>query len=192
MNILKINKNENLFLDNDKIYCILYGRAVIRSVFSNGKMAMNEFILVKGDIVGNFFKLYDVYKNMTDDIAIEIEALEETKLIEESMTELKNNLKMDSFQIVKLLMEQMLKKQLINIYHHAYDKHRYLLFILLLHTQDDGTVEKSILNYRFFNLSRSQFFSTFNVLKNKKIITKIDQTVKVNRKKAEKYLNLCF
>ena len=104
--------------------------------------------------------------------------------------ELIENLQNDKFGILKNLVEQILKKQLINILHHKYDKKGYILATLLLHSSENGEIQNELLNHDRFNLSRSQFFLTMGELKKDYIVIKYKKGVKINREEAEKYLEL--
>ena len=163
---------------------------MVRYIFSNGKVVNNEIYLEKGDMVGNFFKILKIYENIARDIAIEIEALEDTELNISNSQELIENLQNDKFGILKNLVEQILKKQLINILHHKYDKKGYILATLLLHSSENGEIQNELLNHDRFNLSRSQFFLTMGELKKDYIVIKYKKGVKINREEAEKYLEL--
>ena len=187
---IKLEKDEYKVLEDDKIYYIYKGKILVRYIFSNGKVVNNEFYLEKGDMVGNFFKILKIYENIARDIAIEIEALEDTELNISNSQELIENLQNDKFGILKNLVEQILKKQLINILHHKYDKKGYILATLLLHSSENGEIQNELLNHDRFNLSRSQFFLTMGELKKDYIVIKYKKGVKINREEAEKYLEL--
>lgn len=187
---IKLEKDEYKVLEDDKIYYIYKGKILVRYIFSNGKVVNNEIYLEKGDMVGNFFKILKIYENIARDIAIEIEALEDTELNISNSQELIENLQNDKFGILKNLVEQILKKQLINILHHKYDKKGYILATLLLHSSENGEIQNELLNHDRFNLSRSQFFLTMGELKKDYIVIKYKKGVKINREEAEKYLEL--
>ena len=187
---IKLEKDEYKVLEYDKIYYIYKGKILVRYIFSNGKVVNNEIYLEKGDMVGNFFKILKIYENIARDIAIEIEALEDTELNISNSQELIENLQNDKFGILKNLVEQILKKQLINILHHKYDKKGYILATLLLHSSENGEIQNELLNHDRFNLSRSQFFLTMGELKKDYIVIKYKKVVKINREEAEKYLEL--
>lgn len=187
---IKLEKNEYKVLEDDKIYYIYKGKILVRYIFSNGKVVNNEIYLEKGDMVGNFFKILRIYENIARDIAIEIEALEDTELNISNSQELIKSLQNDKFGMLKNLVEQMLKKQLINILHHKYGKKGYILATLLLHSGKDGEIQNELLNHERFNLSRSQFFLTMGELKKDYIVTKCKKGVKINKVEAEKYLEL--
>lgn len=187
---LKLEKNESIFLEDDKVYTILSGKVSVRDVFANGKAVNNEMPLSKGDVIGNFFKICNVYQNITKDIAIEIEAMEDTILIINSAEEMLENLKNDTFGMLKNLIDQMLKKYLITICHHTYSKKGYILAVLLLHSDENGDVQKGMLNHEIFNLSRSQFFAAMSELKTDLLVNKTSRGVKVDKVRAERYLEL--
>lgn len=187
---LKLEKNESIYLEDDKIYTILSGKVTVRDIFSNGKVVNSEMPLANGDIIGNFFKICNVYQTITKDIAIEIEAMEDTILLINSTEELLKNLKNDNFGMLKNLIEQMLKKHLITICHHTYSKKGYVLAVLLLHSDEMGNIPKEMLSHEIFNLSRSQFFAAMSELKNDLLVNKTSKGVKIDKIEAEKYLEL--
>lgn len=187
---LKLKKYESIYLEDDKVYTILSGKILARDIFSNGKILNNEIPLSKGDLIGNFFKICEVYEDISKNLAIEIEALEEAELIISEGKVLCENLENDMFGMLRNLIEQMLKKHLITIYHHTYSKKGYMLAVLLLHSSRDGILSKDLLNYENFNLSRSQFFSIMSELKSDLLLQKTTKGVIINKTKAEKYLEL--
>ncbi|WP_448820745.1 hypothetical protein [Cetobacterium sp.] len=187
---MELEKNEFKFLEDNKVYNILEGKVLVRYIFSDGKVVNNEVYLESGDMVGNFFKIFNIYGDMTKDLAIEIEALENTKLLVNSCEDLISSLEKDKLGMLKNLVEQMLKKQLINILHHKYGKKGYILATLLLHSNEEGDVQSSFLNHERFNLSRSQFFLTMGELKKDCIVVKYKKGIRINRNEAEKYLEL--
>lgn len=187
---LSLKKNESMYLEDEKIYTIISGKVIVRDIFSNGKVVNNEIPLSKGDLIGNFFKICNVCENISKDIAIEIEALEETILVVGSTNEFHKNLKNDTFGLLKNLIEQMLKKHLIAIYHHTYSKKGYVLGVLLLHSDNKGEVPKELLSHEMFNLSRSQFFAIISDLKKDLLITKTLKGIKIDIPKVERYLEL--
>ena len=129
-------------------------------------------------------------ENIAKDIAIEIEALEDTEMLVSDERELLKALENDTFGMMENLINQMLKKHLINIFHHGYSKKGYLLAVLLLHSDNSGNIDKEFFNYELFNLSRSQFFATISELKKDFIIVKKSRGFEINRKEAEKFLEL--
>lgn len=187
---IKILKGGLLFLDDSKVYKVIEGKVLVKNTFPNGKVVSNEAPLEKGGIVGNFFKIYRVYENIAKDIAIEIEALEDTEMLVSDERELLKALENDTFGMMENLINQMLKKHLINIFHHGYSKKGYLLAVLLLHSDNSGNIDKEFFNYELFNLSRSQFFATISELKKDFIIVKKSRGFEINRKEAEKFLEL--
>lgn len=189
-NDISLKKKEALFLDNDKIYSIVSGKIIVREVFSNGKIVNSEVPLVSGDIVGNFFNIYGLYKNITKGLAVEVEAIDDTIMVELNKDEMSQKIKSFSTGIVGNLMEQMLKKQLINICHHIYSKKGYILAVLLMHSKENEYIPKSFLNHEVFNLSRSQFFMVISELKKEGILEKKLDKIKVDKNKAEEFLEL--
>ncbi|MGL4510066.1 hypothetical protein [Cetobacterium sp.] len=189
-NDISLKSKDTLFLDDSKIYSIISGKIIVREVFSNGKVVNSEVPLSSGDIVGNFFNIYGLYKNITKGLAVEIEAIEDTIINELNKTETYEKIKKFSSGLVGNLMEQMLKKQLINICHHIYSKKGYILAVLLMHSKDSEYISKDLLNHEVFNLSRSQFFMVISELKKEGILEKKQDKVKVDKKRAEKFLEL--
>lgn len=189
-NDISLKSKEMLFLDDNKIYSIISGKILVREVFSNGKTVNSEVPLSSGDIVGNFFNIYGLYKNITRSLAIEIEAIEDTIILELDKKEMSEKISSFSNGILGNLMEQMLKKQLINICHHIYSKKGYVLAVLLMHSKDSEYISKDLLNHEVFNLSRSQFFMVISELKKDGILQKKLNGVKVDKNRAEEFLEL--
>ena len=179
---IKILKSELLFLEDNKVYKVVKGKVLIKNIFPNGKVVSNEAPLERGGIIGNFFKIYKVYENIAKDIAIEIEALEDTEILVSDEKELLRALENDTFGMMENLINQMLKKHLINIFHHGYSKKGYLLVVLLLNSDTNGKIDKEFLNY--------EFFATISELKKDCIIVKKSRGFEINRKEAEKFLEL--
>lgn len=188
--ILKLEKQQSIYLKDNEIYIILSGKIIARDIFFNGKTIKYEIPLSKGDVIGNFFKICKIYENITKGLEIEIEAIEQTILNVVDIKEFAENLKDDTFWILKNLVNQMLKKYLITIYHHAYSKKGYVLVVLLLHSNKNGYISKELLNHKIFNLSRSRFFSIMNELKNECLIIKNSEGTKIDIEKVKKYLEL--
>lgn len=172
------------------MYLIISGKIIVREVFSNGKIANSEIPLSKGDIVGNFFNIYGLYENITKGLAVEIEAIEDTIIAELNQEETLKRKKRISNSIFWNFIEQMLKKHLINVCHHVYSKKGYVLAVLLIHSKSDEYIPKDLLNYEIFNLSRSQFFIIISELKKDKILEKEADRIKIDKNKAEEFLEL--
>ena len=189
---LKLEKNEIIFLEDNKVYKITSGKIFLRNIFSNGKVINNEFPFIKNDLVGNWFNICNVYEELTKDLAIEVQAIEDTTFEVSCKNELLENLKNDTFGILQYLIEQLLKKYVMSICFHMYAKKGYILSVLLLHSDEIGNVPKELLNHEVFNLSRSQFFPTLSELKKDSLMTKTSKTVRLNRIKIEKYLELKY
>ena len=71
-------------------------------------------------------------------------------------------------------------------------KYGYILSLLKLYQNKSGTINKNELNYKNFNMSKSQFYLTMNNLKSEHYITKVGDIILLNSRKIDLYLTTFF
>lgn len=188
MKAINLKKKETVYLDENHIYMLEKGKLIIREVFVSGKIVSNECPIERGEIVGNLFSIFEVEEELTEGMAIEIEALEDSVLTVANFGMDIDVIKKDQNNIIGNMLRQILKKNLMNTFYHLYDKKGYILSVLRLYADSNGMISKKTINPEIFNLSRSQFYAVLSEIKNGDYIIESGDGYKLNKEAIKEYL----
>lgn len=174
---------------SDKFYIVENGSISVYDIFKNGKYLPKETCFRPGEIVGNFFKYFPNKNLPLPEIEVEVIAMEDSTVLEEfkfESTAIEVNLELSKIII------QLLKENIFKLFYHIYDKEGYLLAILKFYADDDGILIKDYIHYSNFLMSKSKFYTTYGILKDKKYIKETKKNIQLNLKKIDKYFNDIF
>ena len=181
--VIFLKKNEKYYID-DKFFLIKKGKVVTRDILANGKVIANEYCLEEGEIIGNFFS-FSNEKFEIPEIHIEVDALEETELLEFefSKSEILSN------QIFGKVLKQLVQRSVIKFLYQLYDTKGYIMAILKLYANDLGIIRKKEVNYENFNISRSQFYLLFLSMKKEGYLKENKEYINLDLEKIDNYLD---
>ena len=161
MKTITLNKGEDFYIEN-KCYVIINGKGIIKYITPNGKTTVNESILKTNDILYNSLSIsnslineYNFLKNIeTLFKAFEITILKEIKFD-------------------KLLKDKLLLQ--ISYYYTLKELHLIMttteyILITLKRYSCNNIIDKTIILYDDFNISRSQFYLIIQNLKKENIL----------------------
>lgn len=181
-----LSKKERYFLYN-RFFLITSGSVSAYEIFENGKYLPKFGKLKTGDIIGNYFHHFMPTEFNFPEIEIEVVALEDNTVLEEfnfDFNQISNN-----FHLNKLI-SQLIQENLFKLFYHLYDKKRYILAVLKYYSNSSGTIFKDQIRIENFSMSKSQFYSLYNELKNDKLIIEEQHLILLNLEKIDSYLNL--
>ena len=178
-----LNKNDKYYVD-DKFFLIKKGKVVTKDVLANGKVIANEYCLEEGEIIGNFFSFSNERFEIPE-IHIEVDALEETELLEFefSKNEILNN------KIFGKVLKQLVQRSVIKFLYQLYDTKGYIMAILKLYADGLGVIRKKEINYENFNISRSQFYLIFLNMKKEGYLKEDKEHISLDLQKINTYLD---
>lgn len=186
MRMVTLQKNQSYFLD-EKFFIVKSGKIITRDILETGRIITNETYLSTGEIVGNFFKFLLISDFKIPDIEIEIVAIEDDTVLEELVIT-EQHLQQNPY--LQKIIYFLLKKVLLKLLYQLYDTKGYLLAVLKLYKKTKKFIYRKDIHYENFNISKSQFYLTYNKLKKENYITEVNEKVYFNNKKIDKYLNL--
>ncbi len=182
--MIKLKKYEKFYLD-DGFHIIRKGRVLVKDILPNGKIITNETILKEGEIIGNFFELLDLDNDgLILDIGIEMETLEETVL--EPFSFSKKDL--EANPILKKVIFQLIKKIAVKLLYQLYNKKGYLLTVLKFLADSEGKIIKKDIRYENINISKSQFYHLFSILKKEEFFKESNGIIALDLDKIETFL----
>lgn len=183
MSKIYLKKKEYYYL-GEKFYVIKQGSVCSRGILENGTTLPKEGCYKKGDILGNFFSLHNFDKIILPDIELEIVALEDNTILEEF------NISFNTISLIPgfdKIFEQLIKENIFNLFYHLYDKKGYLLSILKFYSDSTGTLQKDKISHEYFNISKSQFYSTIALLKKENFLYEKNKKIILNEEKINVY-----
>lgn len=163
MNRIILKKNETYMLE-ENFYVLKKGKILIKKIFANGKTLVENGYIKEGEIVGNFFNLFENLNKL--DFYMEITALENTALEKIEIGKIKN---INKLSIYERIIYQLLKESSLNLLYKFFTKEQYILIVLAMLGQNNQ-IDKKHITYENFNMSKSQFYLLFNRLKEKRIL----------------------
>lgn len=161
MKTITLSKGKDFYIEN-KCYLILKGKGILKYVSSNGKTVVNESVLKKDDVLYNIIFIDNNFINEHNSLK-EIETL--FKAFE--ITILKE------IELNKLYKERLLLQ--ISYYYILKELHllvtttEYLLITLKRYSYNN-IIDKTVIIYDDFNISRSQFYLIIQSLKKNKLL----------------------
>lgn len=188
MNIVTLKKKEVLYLD-DRFFIVKSGKVLTKVIFENGAVVTNEICYKQDDILGNFFLLVEKGRFSPLELQIEAIALENDVILEQIDIKKED---LVSFDLGFKIINNLLQRVFIKFFYHLYDTKGYILSLLKLYQNKSGTINKNELNYKNFNMSKSQFYLTMNNLKSEHYITKVGDIILLNSRKIDLYLTTFF
>ena len=184
MGTIFLEKGERYFLNN-KFYLIKKGKISSKDILENGRIIANEDFLRTGEIIGNFFNFLPKKRITFPEIEIEIEAVENSVILEEIKFPSGNSL---SNGYLEKMLECLIKKAAIKFFYQLYDTKGYILAILKLYLNGNEFIKKEEIRYENFNISKSQFYLIFSALKKERFVLTINRKVFLDEKKIDSYL----
>lgn len=181
-----LNKKERYFLYN-KFFLISSGSVSAYEIFENGKYLPKSGKLKSGDIIGNFFYHFLPPEFNLPEIEVEVIALEDNTILEEFSFDI--NEISENFHLNKLIF-QLIQENIFRLFYHLYDKKRYILAVLKYYSNPSGVIFKDQIRTENFSMSKSQFYSLYNELKQDKLIIEEQHYIVLNLEKLDEYLNL--
>lgn len=181
--LIKIKKGEYYFLD-DKFFLVKKGRVLTRDILISGRAIPNEHFVKEGELVGNFFKFIKNDFSLLPELSIEIEALEDSYLEEFnfSFNEILEN------EILEKILLQLVKKSILRSLEHIYDTKGYMLSVMKLYANAQNEINKKELNYKNFNIGKSQYYYILSKLKEDEYITDEKKVLRLDLVKIDNYL----
>lgn len=183
MNKVYLKKKEYFYLE-EKFYIIKQGSVCARSILENGTTLPKEGCYKKGDILGNFFSFHNFDKIILPDIELEIMALEDNTILEEFELSLTAISLIPGFNKI---FEQLIKENMFRLFYHLYDKKGYLLSVLKFYSDSTGSLQKDKISHEYFNISKSQFYSTISLLKKENFLSEKNKKIILNEEKIQSY-----
>lgn len=177
-----LKKSEKYCID-DKFFLIKEGRVITKDVLANGKVIANECYLGEGEIIGNFFS-FSTGRIELPEIHIEVDALENTKLVEFEFS--KNDILTN--QTFGKVLKHLVQRSVIKFLYQLYDTKGYIMSILNLYADSKGVVNKKDINYENFNISRSQFYLLLLNMKKDGYLKESNNHIHLNLEKINSYL----
>ena len=87
------------------------------------------------------------------------------------------------------LFEHLIRENIFRLFYHLYDKKGYVLSVLKFYSNSEGVLLKDKISYEYFNISKSQFYSTISELKKDSFIFEKNKKLVLNLKKISTYLS---
>ena len=183
MKIVELKAQEKYFLEEDKIFIVEKGTVVTRSILENGKVISNNNCLRKEEIVFNYFNFLGNKEKILFKIEVELEALEESVLVEVSFSkeEVTN-------EIYQKIIRQLVKRVMINVLSQVYTGKGYVLMMLKLYADSEGVISKKGVQLDNFNLGKTQFYKIYKILKEDSYIIEKEKKLHLNLLKIDEYL----
>lgn len=88
------------------------------------------------------------------------------------------------------IITQLIKKSTIKFLQNIYDPKGYILSVLKLYANDQGSIVKTEVSYENFNMSKSQYYLKLKELKEEKYIEEKNHLWKLNLEKIDNYLEM--
>ena len=183
--MINLNKKEYFYLGN-KFYIIKKGSVCVRNVLENGHTLPKEGSYSQGDILGNFFHFSNFDKTFLPNLELEITALEDNTILEEFNFNYNSILSLPGFE---QLFEHLIRENVFRIFYHLYDKKGYVLSVLKFYSNSKGILLKDKISHEYFNISKSQFYSTISELKQNSFIFEKNKKIVLNLEKISTYLS---
>lgn len=189
-NFIILEKSKTLYI-SDNFFLIKNGKILIRYIFENGKISGHNFVLKKGDIIGNFFKLIpsnEIKYSFKLEFLVEIIALENSEL---------ESIKLPYFSTYNLnniyekIIYQLLKKQALDTLYIILPKYLYVMAIFLF-MSSTGNIDKKNIDPENFNMSKSQFYNVLSKIKKQNIIIEKKENIIVNTEKISDEIKKFF
>ena len=173
MREITLKPYEKYSLEEKKFFVVEEGKILTKSILSNGEIINNNICLGKGEILFNFFEFIKDMDSL--DIEYEIEALESTILKEIIFEEKDSNNK-----FYKNILEQLIKKSVIELKYQICSTPEYILMMLKLYSNKYGEIDKKILRPEYFNIGKTQFYKIYKDLKMKNFFYERNKKVYLN------------
>lgn len=189
-NFIILEKSKTLYI-SDNFFLIKNGKILIKYIFENGKISGHNFVLKKGDIIGNFFKLIpsnEIKYSFKLEFLVEIIALENSEL---------ESIKLPYFSTYNLnniyekIIYQLLKKQALDTLYIILPKYLYVMAIFLF-MSSTGNIDKKNIDPENFNMSKSQFYNVLSKIKKQNIIIEKKENIIVNTEKISNEIKNFF
>lgn len=188
MGLVNLQRGDEFFLGSN-FYAIKKGKIISKNILKTGRIIIDENCMKRGEIIGNFFMLLkeeNSFENeIESEVEIEVEALEDNTVLEEINLPLK---KIYEDKYFRKILIQLHKKLMVKFFYQFYNAEGYILRILKLYLDDDGTIKKEEISYRNFNISKTQFYRIYSKLKEDKFISEKNDRIYINMRKTDKYL----
>ena len=184
MKTITLKAQERCFLEDDKFFIVEKGTIVTRSILENGKVISNNSCLRKEEVVFNCFNFLEDQENTLPKIEVELEALEDSVLIEvEFLKE-----EVITNEIHQKILRQLVKKTMINVLSQVYTGKGYILLMLKIYADSKGVINKKGVQLDNFNIGKTQFYKIYKILKKDSYIVEKEKKLHLNLSKIDEYL----
>lgn len=161
MKTITLNKGKEFYIEN-KCYLILKGKGILKYIASTGKVVVNESVLKTDDVLYNIIFI-------NENFISEHNSLKEAETLFKAFeTTVLKEIELDKLYKEKLLL-QISYYYILKELHLLITTTEYLLITLKRYSYNN-IIDKTVIVYDDFNISRSQFYLIMQSFKKNKLL----------------------